>query len=246
MLKEVIVFNFKRGESHEKVNEWYFDRHVETTRRIPYLARYVGYRFIRLPENQFFHAPQYQLMEELWWPDRPAYEKAARSDQFKLASDDFNRPTGVVEAGESKRLFLEREINILCPEKTDRSYLAMNELNGTAHVKGIWPLNFHGSLDPDDADDWYISHHCRVAAQNLGFIKYVTWSPVRDMSPDADFKRYTEQWSRDWQTYLDGFQSPNGKIALDDNRMANGEWRIVTKSRFMEHPHVAGNLMVFL
>jgi hypothetical protein len=246
MTKEVIVFSYKSGQPQEEVDSWYFDHHVEMTKRIPYLARYIGYRFLHLPKNDFFHKPQYHRMEELWWPDKRVYAEVERSHERMQMLNDFNDQNGVVQVSQSKRVVVEKEINILCPQMTQKSHITMNELNGIPHVKGIWPLNYHKSLNPEEADDWYISHHTRIAAQNINFLKYVTWSPAHDLSPNPGFLRFTEQWSRDWQTYLDGFQSPNGLRALNDNKMENGDWRIVTKSDFMEYPHVVGNLSIFV
>ena len=246
MIKEVIIFNHAKGKSYEETDRWYFDQHAELTKKLPYLARYVSYRALRLPKNDFFHEPQFYRMEELWWPDRESYKKAQSSDENTRLLEDLNETKTGQKVVDLKRVVLEKEINILCPELTGRSTLTMNELNGVPHVKGLWPLNYLDELSFERGDDWYLTHHTRVAARNLNFLKYVTWSPADDLGTNPGFVRFTEQWSRDWQTYLNDFESPRGKKALDDNKNERGEWRIITKSPFLEYPHVVGNIVVFV
>jgi uncharacterized protein (TIGR02118 family) len=246
MIKEVVFFNHPREGSHEETDRWYFEEHAELTKKLPYLARYVGYRALRLPENDFFHEPQFYRMEELWWPDKASYRKSQASDENKRVLEDLNDPAAGPKALDLKRVVLEREINIQSPEMTGRSHLTMNELNGIPHVKGLWPLNYLSELGDERGDEWYITHHTRVAARNLNFLKYVTWSPASDLTANPGFVRFTEQWSRDWQTYLNDFGSPKGLEALEDNRNERGEWRIITKSSLLDYPHVVGHITVFV
>ena len=246
MIKEIFFFSHAKGASHEETDRWYLDQHAELTKKLPYLARYVSYRALRLPKNEFFQEPQFYRMEELWWPDKASYKKAQSSDEFKRVLEDLNDLDKGPRVLDQKRVVLEKEINILCPEMTGKSYLTMTELNEVPHVKGLWPLNYRSELGDEAGDEWYITHHTRVAARNLNFLKYVTWAPAYDLLPNPGFVRFTEQWSRDWQTYLNDFISPKGLEALDDNRNEKGEWRIITESALLAYPHVVGNILVFV
>jgi uncharacterized protein (TIGR02118 family) len=246
MIKEIIIFNHGQGSSYEETDRWYFDQHAKLTRKLPHLARYVCYRALDLPKNDFFHKPQFYRLEELWWPDKETYRKDQASDENRRVLEDLNDSKTGPKVTDLKRAVLEKEVNILHPEMTEKSHLTMNELDGTPHVKGLWPLNYLGELGVEKGDDWYLTHHTRVAARNLNFMKYVTWSPAYDLRPDPGFVRFTEQWSRDWETYLNDFRSPRGLEALDDNKNEKGEWRIITRSAFLEYPHVVGNIVVFV
>jgi len=147
---------------------------------------------------------------------------------------------------EVKCIFLEKEKNILHPEMTQNFHLTMNELNGKPHVKSLWPFNYLSGLSVEKGEDWYLNHHTIVAARNFNLIRYVTYSSADNIGVDHGFVRFTELCWRDWETMLNDFESRRGLEVLEDNKDENGEWRLITKTSFLEYPHIVGNEVVFI
>jgi hypothetical protein len=122
----------------------------------------------------------------------------------------------------------------------------MNELNGKPHIKSLWCLNYLSDLSVEEAESWYLNHHTLVAARNSNLVRYVTYTPVREAGGEHGFVRFTELCWRDWETMLNDLASPRGQEVLEDNKNEKGVWRVIAKTPLFDHPHVAGNEVVFV
>jgi len=246
MIKEVIVFNYSKEIPYEETDRWFFEQHARLARNLPHLIKYVSYRALRLPENDFFPPPQFSRMEELWWPDRESFKIAHVSDENRQVLEDLNDPKRGPRVVHGRRVLLEKEINVLHPEMTGNFQATMNELNGKPQAKSLWCFNYLGELGVEKGESWYLNHHTLLAARNFNLIRYVTYSPANDLGGDHDFVRYTELCWRDWETMLNDLESRRGIEVIQDNKNESGVWRLITKTGFLDHPHVVGNEVVFV
>ena len=244
MIKEIMVFNYPEEIAHEEAEAWYLQKHVHLAKKVPYLIKYVHYRALDLPKNDFFPSPEFLYMEELWWPNKESFRKAQASEEKMRVLEDLNKGPRLTN---TKYVLLEKETNVLHPGMTGNFQLTMNELDGKPHVKSLWPINYLSGMSLEEAEAWYLNHHTLLAARNFNLVRYVTYRTVS--APDGDeqdFPRFTELCWRDWETILNDFQSPRGLEVLEDNKNEDGEWRVVTESSFLKFPHVVGYQRVFI
>jgi len=246
MIKEIIISSYSEKIPFEETDRWFFKQHTGLMKKLPHVIKYVSYRALHLPKNDFFPPPQFYRMEELWWPDKESFRISQISDEKRQVLEDLNDPKRGPRLVEVKCIFLEKEINILHPEMTRNFQLTMNELNGKPHVKSLWPFNYLSGLSVEKGEDWYLNHHTIVAARNFNLIRYVTYSSADNIGVDHGFVRFTELCWRDWETMLNDFESRRGLEVLEDNKDENGEWRLITKTSFLEYPHIVGNEVVFI
>jgi len=246
MIKEIIVFKYSEEIPHKETERWLFEQHAPLVKKLPHLIKYVSYRALHLPKNDFIPPPQFSRMEERWWPSREAFQTAQASDEHKQVREDLNDPKRGPWLVDVKRVLLEEEINVMHPEMTGVFQVTMNELNGKPHVKSLWCFNYLSELAVEEAESWYLNHHTLLAARNFSLVRYVTYSPANDLGVDHGFVRFTELCWRDWETMLNDFESPRGQEVLEDNKNQRGVWRLITKTSFLDHPHVVGNEVVFV
>ncbi|MBW2122133.1 MAG: hypothetical protein JRH07_09850 [Deltaproteobacteria bacterium] len=246
MIKEISFFDFSKTIPYEETDRWFFEQHSRLAKKLPHLIKYVSYRALYLPENDFFPAPQFQRMEELWWPDRKSFEIAQASDERRDLAEDVNDPKRGPRIVNLRRAVLEKEINVLHPEMTGNFQMTMNELNGKPHVKTLWAFNYLNELGLEKGEDWYLNHHTLVAARNFNLVRYVTYTPADGLGLDHGFVRFTELCWRDWEATLNDFESPRGREVLEDNKNERGIWRLITKTALLGYPHVVGNEAVFI
>ena len=247
MLKIVRMFNYSSNTSFNVVEKWYFNQYVILSSKLPYLAKYVGYRILTLPKNDLFPIPEFQRMEEMWWPNKESYLIAKESDYNKQRSIlNQSNPNNGSWLTEVKELFLTDEINILHPEMTKFSYATMNALDGRPHVKSIWPLKYLKGESVADRDEWYLNHHTRVAANNFNLLKYVTYRTNKELGKDYGVIRLSELCWKNWEMMLNDFNSSNGIKVKKDNEDKNGNWRVITQTQFVSYPFVVGNETIFI
>lgn len=244
MIKEIMIFNYSKRLPYEEAEAWYLQKHVHLVKELPHLIKYVNYRALDLPKNDFFPSPEFFCMEELWWPNKASFLKAQASEEKRRVLEDLNEEPKLRDI---KHVLLEKEINVLHPEMTGSFQLTMNELDGKPHVKSLWPINYLRGLSLEEAEEWYLNHHTLLAAKNFNLVRYVTYRTFAGPDGDEhDFPRFTELCWRDWETILNDFQSPRGLEVLEDNKNEDGEWRVVTETSFLKFPHVVGYQRVFI
>lgn len=246
MIKEIFLFNFSKTIPYEETDRWFFEQHARLVKQLPHVIKYVIYRTLNLPENDFYPAPQFHRMEELWWSDRKSFQIAQASDERKRVAEDLNDPKRGPRVVDVKRALLEKEINVLHPEMTGNFQMTMNELNGKSHVKTLWAFNYLDELGVERGEDWYLNHHTVLAARNFNLVRYVTYTPAEDLGIDHGFVRFTELCWRDWETNLNDFESHRGQQVLEDNKNESRVWRLITKTALLDYPHVVGNEVVFV
>lgn len=246
MIKSVRIFNLPNSPKYSENLDRYYDVYVELVRKIPYLVKYYGYRILSLPDNDLFPKPEYKYMEELWWPDQETYKIALESKEHKTIIEKLQVSCPGFKIEDQKELLLLNEINILHPMKTGQDQLSMEELMGEAHIKTIWPLRYLDGESIEKREAWYLNHHTRVAARNFNLIRYVSYKVDKNLTKD-DFGvvRWSEIVWRDRELMLNDFNSPLGEEVKKDNEDENGNWKVVTDTRFIHFPFVVGNQIVF-
>jgi hypothetical protein len=246
MIKEIAIFKYSEKLPYEEVEQWFFEQHARLVKKLPHLVKYVTYRSLHLPENDFFPPPQFSRMEERWWPSRETFKVAQSSAENQKVGEDLVDPKDGPRLVNVKRILLEGEINVQHPEMTGNFQITMNELSGKPHVKSLWCFNYIPELDVAEAESWYLNHHTLVAARNFNLVRYVTYRPANGLGVDHGFVRFTELCWRDWETMLNDFASDRGQEVLEDNKNEKGVWRLTSETPVLDHPHVVGNEVVFI
>jgi len=59
MIKEIMTFNYSKEIAYEEVESWYLQKHVHLAKKLPHLIKYVNYRALDLPKNDFFPSPEF-------------------------------------------------------------------------------------------------------------------------------------------------------------------------------------------
>lgn len=238
MVKEVCVFGYRRDAPLEQAERWYLQEYANTKRKLPHLARYTTYLSLVVSGSEYFQAPAFFRLEELYWSDERHLLAARESEVAKSLE--------LGSIGRKRREFMSDfrsavmvgEANILHPEKSGSIPSARDEANYLPHIKVLWPFSYTGSVE--EGDKWFYDHHSYLTGRSFNLLRYVAYEVGREDQKKYGFLRMSELYWRDVETMMNDLASANGSVVMKDNSFPDGSPRESTENTFMHFPHVVG------
>ena len=80
-----LIALFKKPEDVDAFEQHYNDVHVPLIKQVPYMRNFVSSKAFGAPRGE----PAYYRVAEMWFDDRPSFDKAMASDENRAAGKDL-------------------------------------------------------------------------------------------------------------------------------------------------------------